>query len=69
MKDQNCGYCMRGELLEKFGIFICDLPFTFFLRYIPLGSSQYEPFPTDIQILSKFVSSRAIKRSYIWTTL
>ena len=25
MKDQNCGYCMRGELLEKFGIFICDL--------------------------------------------
>ncbi len=25
MKDKNCGYCMRGELLEKFGIFICDL--------------------------------------------
>ncbi len=25
MKDQNCGYCMRGELLEKFGIYICDL--------------------------------------------
>jgi hypothetical protein len=50
-------------------VLICDLPFTFFLRYIPLGSSQYEPFPTDIQILSKFVSSRAIKRSYIWTTL
>lgn len=25
MKDQNCGYCMRGELLEKFGIFVCDL--------------------------------------------
>ena len=25
MKDVNCGYCMRGELLEKFGIFICDL--------------------------------------------
>ena len=25
MKDSNCGYCMRGELLEKFGIFICDL--------------------------------------------
>lgn len=25
MKDQNCGYCMRGELLDKFGIFICDL--------------------------------------------
>ncbi len=25
MKDQNCGYCMRGELLAKFGIFICDL--------------------------------------------
>ena len=25
MKDQNCGYCMRGEILEKFGIFICDL--------------------------------------------
>ena len=25
MKDCNCGYCMRGELLEKFGIFICDL--------------------------------------------
>ena len=25
MKDCNCGYCMRGELLDKFGIFICDL--------------------------------------------
>lgn len=25
MKDSNCGYCMRGELLEKFGIFICEL--------------------------------------------
>ena len=25
MKDQNCAYCMQGELLDKFGIFICDL--------------------------------------------
>ena len=25
MKDQNCGYCMRGELLDSFGIHICDL--------------------------------------------
>ena len=25
MKDQNCGYCMRGELLGQFGIYICDL--------------------------------------------
>ena len=25
MKDQNCGYCMRGELLGEFGIFICEL--------------------------------------------
>lgn len=25
MKDCNCGYCMRGELLDKFGIYICDL--------------------------------------------
>ena len=25
MKNCNCGYCMRGELLDKFGIFICDL--------------------------------------------
>lgn len=25
MKDQNCGYCMRGELLDKFGIFVCEL--------------------------------------------
>ena len=25
MKDQNCGYCMRGELLDSFGIFICEL--------------------------------------------
>lgn len=25
MKDINCGYCMRGELLDKFGIFICEL--------------------------------------------
>lgn len=25
MKDCNCGYCVRGELLDKFGIYICDL--------------------------------------------
>ena len=25
MKDCNCGYCMRGDLLDAFGIFICDL--------------------------------------------
>ena len=25
MRDTNCAYCMRGELLDKFGIFICDL--------------------------------------------
>ncbi len=25
MKDKNCGYCMRGELLDAFGIYICDL--------------------------------------------
>ena len=25
MKDCNCGYCMGGELLAKFGIPICDL--------------------------------------------
>lgn len=25
MKDTNCGYCMRGELLDAFGIYICDL--------------------------------------------
>ena len=24
-KDENCAYCMRGELLDKFGIFVCDL--------------------------------------------
>ncbi len=24
-KNCNCGYCMRGELLEKFGIYVCDL--------------------------------------------
>lgn len=25
MKDQNCGYCMRNELLDAFGIYVCDL--------------------------------------------
>ena len=25
MKDQNCGYCMKNELLDPFGIYICDL--------------------------------------------
>lgn len=25
MKDSNCAYCMGGELLDKFGIKICDL--------------------------------------------
>jgi len=26
MKDQNCGYCMKNELLDSFGIYVCDLP-------------------------------------------
>ncbi len=25
MKDCNCGYCMRGEILDAFGIYVCDL--------------------------------------------
>ena len=25
MKDQNCGYCMKNELLDPFGIYICEL--------------------------------------------
>ena len=25
MKDNNCAYCVGGELLDKFGIMICDL--------------------------------------------
>lgn len=25
MRDQNCAYCMEGELVAKFGIKICDL--------------------------------------------
>ena len=25
MKDQNCAYCMEGELVAAFGIKICDL--------------------------------------------
>ena len=25
MKDQNCAYCMGGELLDQFGIMICPL--------------------------------------------
>ncbi len=25
MKDQHCAYCMGGELLDQFGIFICQL--------------------------------------------
>lgn len=25
MKDPNCGYCVHGEPLAKFGIYICDL--------------------------------------------
>lgn len=25
MKDINCAYCMQGELLDKFGIHVCDL--------------------------------------------
>ncbi|HAG69169.1 MAG TPA: HIT family protein [Lachnospiraceae bacterium] len=24
--DQNCAYCMKGELVEKFGYEICELP-------------------------------------------
>ena len=26
MKDTNCSYCMRNELLDAFGLFVCELP-------------------------------------------
>ena len=26
MSDPNCAYCVEGELVEKFGIKICELP-------------------------------------------
>ena len=25
MKDQNCGYCVHGEPLDAFGIYVCEL--------------------------------------------
>ncbi len=25
MKNENCAYCSKNELLDKFGIFVCDL--------------------------------------------
>lgn len=25
MKDENCAYCMQGDLLDKFGIEVCNL--------------------------------------------
>ena len=33
MKDNNCAYCMRGELLDKFGIYICDLSVSTFILF------------------------------------
>ena len=33
MKDNNCAYCMRGELLEQFGIYICDLSVSFLILF------------------------------------
>ncbi len=26
MKNEHCGYCMKNELLDPFGIFVCELP-------------------------------------------
>lgn len=26
MKEQHCGYCVHGEPLQAFGIYVCDLP-------------------------------------------
>ena len=34
MKDQNCAYCMRGELLDAFGIYVCDLPVSSLILFI-----------------------------------
>lgn len=28
MKDNNCAYCIEGELLDNFGLKICDLDFS-----------------------------------------
>lgn len=29
--DQNCAYCMEGELVAQFGIKICELPSSKFI--------------------------------------
>ena len=34
MKDQNCGYCMRGGPLDQFGIYICDLDASVLVLFI-----------------------------------
>ena len=36
MKDQNCGYCMRGELLDAFGICICELSVSTLILFLSL---------------------------------
>ena len=32
MTDQNCAYCMEGDLVAQFGIKICELPSSIYLK-------------------------------------
>ena len=55
MKDCNCGYCMRGELLDKFGIEICDLEVSQLIQYPQLQSFIFNP-PIDYVILCIYIT-------------
>ena len=37
--DQNCAYCMEGELVAQFGIKICELPSS--KVYLFMGASSF----------------------------
>ena len=43
MKDPNCGYCARGELLDAFGIVICELNVSTLIveEHIPCHKGAY----------------------------
>ena len=63
MTDQNCAYCMEGDLVAAFGIKICELPsskvYLFFT--LPMTNSE-QPVPFTIsknvtRITSSFLTS------------
>ena len=53
MKDPNCGYCVHGEPLAAFGIYICDLSVSQLI--VNISDEERNAFVADVNRAAKAI--------------